>query len=582
MRRRFASFACIGFLFGLFQLTGRELARQGNIIWNGTYTWGILLGSLLIALSVGLAACFLPRAVGQITRGLSRLTRWERLPRFMQLLRFMPSKQREDSHVGERGGSKVGSIWVWLISAGLIALCWLPAYLAYYPGICAYDVTVQTGQIENHAYNDHHPIAHTLLLEGSMRLGAAVFGDSNTGLACLVLLQMLCLAAALAWGIALLYRRGVGKGFLLCLQAIGMFYPFHWYMSVSVSKDIFFTVFFMIQVISLCETLRRGKTAFDRYDGLFIVSGVGMQLFRTNGRYAMLVLAVFLCAALALGRGRRRFWGKLCIGCAVSLLVGSLSLSALFRVTGAEQGDRREMLSLPIQQFARCMLYHGGVGELPEDDGTMEAQDKELIDAFLLDEGYREYRPEISDPVKRHTNTYVARYRAGDFVRTYLHLLTQYPGDFINAGLAVNAGYLYIGDESHALINQNGIDKGLGYVQTRWVNDELNPRGLYQASKWETLHGWLESWADKNAYLRLPVIRYLFVPGTFLWLYLLLAGRLIERKCYARCIPLTLILGYYLTLLLGPTVQLRYIYPLMTVLPYMALMLLTGERDGSK
>lgn len=561
MKRRFCIFACIGFLFGFFTLAGWGLARQGNIIWNGTYTLGLLLESLLIGLALGLVSCVLPKVVGRI---LDRLV-WGK-----------------DSKVGDTRDSNVRKIQVWLVSMGLIALCWLPAYLAYYPGICAYDVTVQTGQIENHAYNDHHPIAHTLLIEGSMKLGAAVFGDANTGLACLVLLQMLCLAAVLAWGIALLYRRGLGKGFLICLQALGMFYPFHWYMSVSVSKDVFFTVFFLIQALALCEIVRRGKAVFDGYDLLFMVSGVGMQLFRTNGRYAMLVLVVLACVALLFGKGKRRFWGKLCIGCAASLLVGSLSLSALFRLTGAEQGDRREMLSLPIQQFARCMIYHGGVGVLPEDDATMETQDKELIDAFLLDEAYREYRPEISDPVKRHTNTYVARYRSGDFVRTYLHLLTRYPGDFINAGLAVNAGYLYVGDESHALINQNGIEKGLGYVQTRWVDDELNPRGLYQDSKWESLHGLLERWADENAYLKLPVIKYLFVPGTFLWLYLVLAGCLIERRCYARCMPLALVLGYYLTLLLGPAVQLRYIYPLMTALPYMALMLFAGEMEQNR
>ena len=554
MRRRFCIFGCIGFLFGFFTLAGRGLARRGNIIWNGNYTWGLVLGSLLIGLVIGLASCVLPRAFGRLAGGLQ-------------------------GRLAGDSDSKLGGIQVWLVSAGLIALCWMPVYLAYYPGICAYDVTVQTGQIENHAYNDHHPIAHTLLIEGSMRLGEAVFGDANTGLACLVLLQMLCLAAALAWGIALLYRRGAGKLFLIGLQALGMCYPFHWYMSVSVSKDVFFTVFFLLQAISLCETVRRGKDAFDGYDWLFMVSGVGMQLFRNNGRYAMLVPAALACAALVFGRGRRRFWGKLCVGCAASLFVGSLCLSALFRVTGAEQGDRREMLSLPIQQLARCMLYHGGVGALPEDDATMEPRDKELIDAFLLDGGYREYRPEISDPVKRHTNTYVARYRAGDFVRTYLHLLARYPGDFVNAGLAVNAGYLYVGDESHARINQNGIDRGLGYVQTRWVDDELNPRGLYQASKWEALHGWLERWADENAYLKLPVLKYLFVPGTFLWLYLLLAGRLVERRCYARCMPLALVMGYYLTLLLGPAVQLRYIYPLMTALPYMALMLLAGEPE---
>ena len=77
------------------------------------------------------------------------------------------------------------------------------------------------------------------------------------------------------------------------------------------------------------------------------------------------------------------------------------------------------------------MIYHGGVSVLAEDDNTMDAADKALINDFILDEAYRDYDPGIADPVKRHTNTYVARYRSGEFIRVYLHLLTQYPGDMI-------------------------------------------------------------------------------------------------------------------------------------------------------
>ncbi len=570
-RRYSVIFGVIGFLFCFFEFTGRSLAAQGNIVWTGEYVLRLLLSCVLGSVCLGVLGMFLAD--------------------ILKRLRDRFSVREEEHADGTGAGRKSicrksmrGKPWFrgntrqfWLLCSGLILLCWLPCYLAYYPGICAYDVTVQTGQIESGAYNDHHPIAHTLLLEGGMRLGEALFGDANTGLGILVAVQMFCLAAAFGFGLALLRRRGADRKGLLCLLILNMFYPFHMYMSVSVSKDVFFSVFFLLQMLALYELIRRKGMGFGAFDVLFFVSAVGMQLFRNNGRYAMLVLAAVLVPATVFGRGTRRFWARLTINCAVSLLAGSLLLSGLFHAVGAQQGDRREMLSLPIQQLARCMLYHGGVGVLPEDDGTMEEQDKALIDDFLLDESYRAYRPDIADPVKRHTNTYVARYRAGDFIKTYLNLLCSYPGDFINAALAVNAGYLYVGDESHAYINENGEDRGLGYVQTRWVEAELNPRGLYKDSKWESLHELLEELADQNLYLRIPVLRYLFVPGVFLWLYLLLAGWLAARKRYAECAPLALVGGYYLTLFLGPTVQLRYLYPLMIVLPFAAALCLLPQ-----
>lgn len=535
-------FALIGFLFCFFQQTGWELATKGNILWTGAYIARLLFACVLVAGLIGVLCSVLSVCLAN---------------KFSFL--------QGDVCCGRKA-------WlVWLVSFVLVALCWLPCYLAYYPGICAYDTTIQLGQVESGSYNDHHPIAHTLLLEGSMALGKAVFGDVNVGMAILVLFQMLALAAVFAGGITLLAKRGVKTRLLVCLQIFTMVYPFHMYMSVSVCKDVFFSMFFLLQMLALCEMIRRRKTGLAGCDILFAVSSVGMQLFRNNGRYAMLVLLVILIVAVFYAKGARAFWGKVAANCLLSLIVGSLCITGLFKGTGAEQGDRREMLSMPIQQLARCMVYHGGVGVLEEDDASMEAEDIALINDFLLNEGYKEYRPDIADPVKRHTNTYVVRYRPKEFVRTYLGLLGQYPGDFVNATLAVNAGYLYVGDESHAYINVNGRDRGLGYVQTRFLADELNSRGIYQASKWESLYNRMEQWADDNAYLKIPVLKYLFVPGTVFWMYLLLAGYLIVHKRWDRCVPLALVLGYYMTMFLGPTVQLRYIYPLMIVLPFVAL-----------
>ena len=133
------------------------------------------------------------------------------------------------------------------------------------------------------------------------------------------------------------------------------------------------------------------------------------------------------------------------------------------------------------------MIYHGGVSVLAEDDNTMDAADKALINDFILDEAYRDYDPGIADPVKRHTNTYVARYRSGEFIRVYLHLLTQYPGDMINAALATNAGFLSPFDTTHADVNRVEGRAGLSYVQTRWEEDTLNDRGIYKDSKWPWL-----------------------------------------------------------------------------------------------
>lgn len=539
-------FVLMGFLFFFFCLTGKNLAAEGNILWTGRYLFRTLVLSLLGGGIAGAAVCF----------GLYRL-----------------AADRRGN--GEKTVSRRN--WPWGAVFGgsflLLVLGWLPGFLAYYPAICAYDSPTQVGQIAERSFIDHHPLAHTLLIKWAMDFGRSVLGSVNRGIAAYALLQVCLLAAVFAFGLLRLYRHGVRPLWLIVLLVLLMVFPFNTYMSVSVTKDTIFSAFFVLQVLSLYEMLD-GYLPEKRItwrELLFFFSTLGMILFRNNGQYAFLVLTAVLFLIVLAGRKNRKWFGRMLLWSAAGLLAGNAALAALFQLTGAQQGDKREMLSMPIQQMARCMIYHGGVEVLPEDDNTMDEDDKALIRDFILDEGYREYDPVISDPVKRHTNTYVVRYRLKDFASAYFGLLAQYPGDFINAALALDAGYLYPADVTHATVNTMQNVSGMGYVQTRWAEEVFANYGIYKDSKWEWLHGQMERWADGNKYLDIPVLRYLFMPGIWVWLYLLLFGWLVIRREFARCLPLALLLGYYGTLLLGPAVQLRYIYPMMIAFPFVFL-----------
>ncbi len=545
-------FMVLGILCAFLWKAERDLAEKGNILWTGSYVLGILVFSLIVGVLVGGAICFLVYSFAE--------RKWSIF-------------HKVNGHMAEEAKAMSDSKVFWL-SLLAVVLCWLPCYLAYYPGICSYDTTIQLEQIVGDAYNDHHPIIHTLLLNGAMILGDVVFGNVTTGIGILVAAQMLFLAVAFAYSITILHRFRIKKVWIVLFLLYSMLYPFHWYMSATTTKDTWFSAFFLLQITALCSLLLQGDriTRCNRYVVLFCVSTTGMISFRNNGRYAMLVLLFFLLLAIWRGRKNRKLWIRMFAYSMLGFLAGSVLVSGLFKATAAQQGDKKEMLSVPIQQLARCMVYHGGVGVMEEDDNTMSDEDKAFINDFLMNECYKEYRPDISDPVKRQTNTSVALYRAKEFVSTYLGLLVQYPGDYINAVLATNAGYLFPGDESHAVINLNGRDSGLGYIQTRWLENELNPSGIYKDSKWEWMHSALEEWADENAYLKLPLLKYIFVPGTYFWFSLLLTGVVMVHKKYRMLFPMSLIWGYYATLFLGPTVQLRYIYPIMIVLPLAALL----------
>ena len=142
----------------------------------------------------------------------------------------------------------------------------------------------------------------------------------------------------------------------------------------------------------------------------------------------------------------------------------------------------------------------------------------------------------------------------------------------------MDAGYLYPEDVSHAYVNQVDYAPGKGYAQTRWAEEELLEKGFYKDSKWEWLHVKMEDWAERNAHLSIPVIKYLFVPGVWIWAFLWLGGVRMQQKKYGYLLPLALILGYYINILLGPVVQLRYLYPVMVAFPILAAPV-SGKRE---
>ena len=566
-RRKGCILLCVlGCLFVFFAKTEKDLATAGNIRWTAGYIGSTLAWTLILGCVLGLAGT------------------WARY-------RFF-SRQQPDESIGEKKTTAYAGLSAWLQrrtgvqiffgSLLLLLLAWLPVYLAYYPGICAYDAPVQTGQIMEHYYFDHHPIVHTLFLQGMLWLGSQIFGSVNAGMAFYTAVQMLLLAAAMAYGMLVLHRRGIAAIGQIVIQIWGMFFPFHWYMSVSMTKDTVFSAFLLLQLVSMADLLWEDRNSWRPgiRDLFYALGTVGMILFRNNGKYAMIVLLAFTFLAFCFGKKARKLWGRLLVVSGAAFCVGLFVLSAVFSATHAEQGDRREMLSMPIQQLSRCMIYHGGTGVSPEDDGTMDAADKALINDFILDEAYRDYDPGIADPVKRHTNTYVVRYRSGEFIRVYLHMLGEYPGDMINAALATNAGFLSPFDTTHAEVNRVEGRAGLSYVQTRWEEDTLNGRGIYKDSKWPWLFEQLENWAENNSYLRIPVLKYLFVPGSYLWLYLALAAVLVIVDRRRFCLPLAIVAGYYGTMLLGPTVQMRYVYPVMLALPFLLALMTCRRKNG--
>lgn len=535
-KRGLIIFSICMFFFWLFALAGMQLERDGNIIWSFNYTVKLLVKCIILGLISGMVITWF----------------------FLIVQKFFPERTVNCSTVRRHGGK------IFLISWGLVMLIWLPVFLAYYPGNCGYDIGGQTWYMISGNYGEHHPLAHTLLMEGFIHVGK-LFGSVNLGMAAYVLFQMLWLSSSFAYGIFLLYKNGIAKSWLIILQLWAMFFIPHWYMSISTTKDVIFTASVLYMLLMLYQMIRdsRNSIKIDRLDVGLIINVVVMILFRNNGKYAFLVTIVIGIFLVIFNRKERKLYTRITILSMVSFFIASGGLLTLRQITNASRAPQQEMLSIPVQQLSRVMVYHGGIGILEEDDNSLSKIEKDFINDFIQNEAYKNYIPSVSDPVKSEASAEVIRYRLGEFIAMYFRLLGKYPSDFINAALAVDAGYLNPFDMTHTDV----YTWGAAWLRVDWSpNEEI---GLTQNSKIPCLYESLTTFADNNNYVNIPVLGYIVMPGGYLWFCILLAAWLLWKKKYRYLFLFTFFAGYYITLLLGPTVQLRYIYPVMVSLPFL-------------
>ena len=540
---------CItGVLFVFLTFVVRTLSVKGNLLWSPSFILKAVSLSLVIGIVLGIIVSFLLNTA----------------------LSFAVSAKRDDA------GKDSYNLLLFFISFILPVISYIPYFLAYFPGILAYDSYIQIGQIFTGEYNEHHPLFHTLLIRLCLFIGQKIFGSLNAGIAVFIISQIILLSLVMAFGISILYKRGLRiLSFIILL--ILMLFPFNGFMAVSVTKDIPFAAFFLLAILSISEFFEaKEKKAKFIYLSLYLISIILAALLKNNGIYAfalsLFVFAIILIVKLI--KKDKAEAGKYALLSASSLtgiLIAFLLLHVISASLHAVQGDRREMLSIPIQQLARTYVYHAGAGVKTEDDNTMDEESRALINEFILNNGAVLYRQDISDPVKRNVNTWVVVNKTSEFARVYLKLFAKYPGDYINAFFAENAGFIDIGDESHAYVNDPDIVKGHGYVQTKWENS-LFDKGFEDAPKLKKLRNIMDEFADTNAYLKIPVLKYIFIPGIYLWIFVCVLIAAARKKDLTVLSALSIVAGYYITMFFGPTVQLRYMFPVMIAAPFILLL----------
>ena len=429
-----------------------------------------------------------------------------------------------------------------------IMICWLPAFLAVFPGIYSYDASLQVLQVfGGQGLDSHHPVIHTLILNGCIYLGKALFANYNYGIAIYSIVQSVSLVAAFAYVCVTMVKYKVPKMVVIFSFVFFAFNPLNQIWAFVTTKDVFFTVFFVLCVTYICQMIfDESFFKSKRKIGLFLISATLMCLFRNQGIYVFLLFALISILVY------KKYWKKLLLGLAIVFLSVKLINLLFGTALGVEPGSVREALSVPIQQMARVHAL--------ELDYYSE-EELEILYGIIPKENWNQYIPEISDPVKQgFDNQYFSEHK-GDFIKLWIKTGLDNPLLYVESFLYGAYGYWYV-DSSPRWMTYIWFD---GF----FMEPEYNILRITRDSKFPVYEQYLRKISYDLSYECIPCISVILNQGFPFWVCLFVISHNIYKKKYSACLSMVLIIGLWGTILLGPCICVRYAYPLIASIPIM-------------
>lgn len=441
------------------------------------------------------------------------------------------------------------------VSFFICLLCWLPYYLYQYPGIMTPDSINQFEQVLGVIpYSNHHPWVHTLVFKLCYEIGYSLTHNMVIAVSCYTLFQMCLLAGSAAYFINTLRRRKVRPFVLLLITAFYALIPYHAVFSVTIWKDIPFAAAVML---FSCAMFRMMDTEIRWHELLvFIVSGVMICLFRSNGWYAFLLCCPFLLFYYR--KNMKKLYPAILGILGIALVIKYPVMNAC-RV---QQPDFIESVCIPMQQITAVICNDREL--TPEQSELVE----NVVDLTYIKDLYNPiFADNIKELVRAGNQDYLVAHKS-EFFRLWLELGIKYPGDYLTAYVKQTYGYWYP-DSFYLVAEAEGVSAtDLGVSHTPLIGGPLVIKAKEIAIKLGSM---------------VPIYGTLWSMGVACWVMLFSIGSVIIRKEYKKLICYLPNVALLLTVLIATPVatEFRYVYFMVFSLPFFLTVAMVGEDSSS-
>lgn len=439
-----------------------------------------------------------------------------------------------------------------------LLLCWLPVFLAVYPGFFVYDAQDEWLQVASRNFTTHHPLVHVLMLGGIVCAVHKITDSYNLGIACYMVVQMMIVSAGFTYLFSFLRRRKVSKAVRIISLLYFAFFPVIVMFTLCSAKDTLFTVALLLLLLSLFDMGSDEEKFFASGSKMtfFVLCALAMMLFRKNGIYAFAVMIPILLFC------HKKYMKKTALLLAAAFLSYFLVNVTLITVFHAQNEENQEILTVPIQQLARTYKFS------PE---AFEAEDVAILHEILPEEALVLYNPKLSDPVKCRFRNDVYAADKSRYVDLWVRIGLKKPLAYINAWLANSYGFWYP-DTIIDVYSGNTVFT-FTYGDSSYFGYEVEEPG-FRDSKIPWLDAAYRKLSLEISQEKIPIYSMLYSPGGIFWCMAFVFSYVLYRRKYHMVVPYLLVMLVWMTVVLGPTYLPRYVLIFWFGLPLFAAMLL--------
>ncbi len=450
-----------------------------------------------------------------------------------------------------------------LAPLAILFLFGLPWWIAYWPGTLQYDSCGQLLQyIGLGKMTAHHPLPVTMLMGSLLDVGRVLFDSDNVGIFLYTAIQFLAQCLVLAYGFCVMKRIRVPMGMRWMSLVYYALFPLLSNWGISYGKDTGYYISFLLFVLVIIDVfLKRNGKVVGWQLTLWILSLMGLVVFRNDGRYVVVLTIIALFISV------RRYWKTYLIG--VCVIFGFLMLveHVYMPLRNIPSGSVREALSVPLMQTSNYLGQH--MDEVTEEE-------REVLSSLFMVTDFREvaeaYDTEISDDVKGKFKEYPEKQELLSYLKVWLAQFTRHPETYIETFWNHCDGYFNPAKKCYEdIIGWFKILDGQSRSD-EYLDISFGMKSTYIRDK-------LESWS----YLlyELPVIGLLYRTAIHTWFMFGSMLVLLWKKRGKDIIPILPGIVVLLICMVSPlNASVRYFLPVMATTPvYLALCAAKNKKE---